>query len=82
VTTDPRPLETGPEWSDTKVTVDAGVCVGAGQCVLAAPEVFDQGVDGLVVLLERTPPPSLHGAVRAAARQCPSGAVIIGGTAR
>jgi ferredoxin len=59
------------------VTVDTGVCVGAGQCVLAAPEVFDQGADGLVVLLDGTPPSSLHAAVREAARQCPSGAVTV-----
>ncbi|WP_326639988.1 MULTISPECIES: ferredoxin [unclassified Streptosporangium] len=75
---DPGPLETDSEWSGIEVTVEAGVCVGAGQCVLAAPEVFDQGTDGLVVLLDETPPPSLHAAVREAARRCPSGAVTVG----
>jgi ferredoxin len=80
---DPGPLETGSEWSGTEVTVNTEVCVGAGQCVLATSEVFDQGPDGLVVLLTRTPPPSLRSAVREAARQCPSGAVTVGdGTAR
>ncbi|MFF3438565.1 ferredoxin [Streptosporangium sp. NPDC002721] len=59
------------------------ICVGAGQCVLATSEVFDQGPDGLVVLLTRTAPPSLRTAVRQAARQCPAGAVTVAdGTAR
>ncbi|MGJ6968550.1 ferredoxin [Streptosporangium sp. G11] len=79
----PEPFETGSAWSGTEVTVNTEVCVGAGQCVLATPEVFDQGPDGLVVLLTGTPPPSLHTAVREAVRQCPSGAVAVSdGTAR
>ncbi|MFF5113616.1 ferredoxin [Streptosporangium sp. NPDC000509] len=58
--------------------MNTDICVGAGQCVLATPEVFDQGPDGLVVLLARTPPPWLRTAVQEAARQCPSGAVTVG----
>lgn len=34
-----------------KVHVDLPACVGSGQCVLAAPEVFDQDDEGIAVLL-------------------------------
>ncbi|GAA4203957.1 hypothetical protein GCM10022252_62370 [Streptosporangium oxazolinicum] len=77
VAIEPEPLKTGSEGSDTEVSVNTDLCVGAGQCVLAAAEVFDQGADGLVVLLTATPPPFLRAAVRQAARQCPSGAVTL-----
>jgi ferredoxin len=35
------------------VVVDRAVCVGAAQCVLAAPELFEQDDEGLVVLLSK-----------------------------
>ncbi|MBB2912503.1 ferredoxin [Streptosporangium becharense] len=61
-----------------KVTVDASVCIGAGMCALTAPAVFDQDEDdGTVVLLDGTPPPGLHAAVRQAGRLCPSGAITV-----
>ncbi len=47
-----------------KVTVDQSKCCGAGQCVMTAPEVFDQrDEDGLVSLLGSQPSQSLHGTV-------------------
>jgi ferredoxin len=59
-----------------KVTVDSEKCVGAGQCVLTAPEVFDQrDDDGLVVLLHEHPEPELRDAVREAAHACPALAI-------
>ncbi|HEY2576033.1 MAG TPA: (4Fe-4S)-binding protein [Streptosporangiaceae bacterium] len=59
-----------------RVTADRDVCIGAGLCALTAPEVFDQGDDGLVTVL--SPDPGPHGkAVRQAAVLCPSGAVQI-----
>ena len=59
-----------------KVTVDQDKCVGAGQCVLLAPEVFDQrDEDGVVVLLQENPPAELHDAVRQAAQVCPALAI-------
>ncbi|MEU8248871.1 ferredoxin [Nonomuraea sp. NPDC048916] len=61
-----------------KVVVDRSRCCGAGQCVLLAPEVFDQGEDdGLVVLLEAEPAERLRAAVREAAAVCPTGAVEV-----
>jgi ferredoxin len=60
------------------ITVDEGKCCGAGQCVLAAPDVFDQrDDDGIVVLLDATPPPEQYGAVREAAAVCPAVAIDV-----
>jgi ferredoxin len=67
-----------------QLLVNRDLCIGAGLCVMTAPEVFDQAEDdGLVVLL--TPEPAgpardpgtdpRAAAVREAARQCPSGAL-------
>lgn len=60
-----------------KVCVDEDKCIGAGLCVLRAPKVFDQREDGIVVLLDATPPPELHEAVRKAADLCPAEAIVI-----
>jgi ferredoxin len=59
-----------------KVTVDEARCCAAGQCVLIAPEVFDQREeDGVVVLLEDAPSPELHDSVRESAVACPAAAI-------
>ncbi|NUW46963.1 ferredoxin [Nonomuraea rhodomycinica] len=61
-----------------KVVVDEDKCCGAGQCVLIAPEVFDQREDdGIVVLLEPEPAVELHGQVREAAAVCPAAAIEV-----
>ncbi|MFD9812206.1 MULTISPECIES: ferredoxin [Streptomyces] len=59
-----------------KITLDADKCCAAGQCVLVAPEVFDQrDEDGVVVLLDDAPPAERHDAVREAAAFCPAGVI-------
>ena len=59
-----------------KVVIDQDKCVGAGQCVLLAPDVFDQrDEDGVVVLLQEFPAAELHDDVRQAARVCPALAI-------
>ncbi|MBV6701692.1 ferredoxin [Kitasatospora aureofaciens] len=59
-----------------KVIVDQHKCVASGQCVLTAPEVFDQREeDGIVVLLTETPPEHLMDDVRQAATLCPAQAI-------
>jgi ferredoxin len=59
-----------------RVSVDVDACVGAGQCVLAAPDVFDQrDEDGMVVLLLERPPAHLEAAGRHAALLCPALAI-------
>ncbi|WP_214318277.1 ferredoxin [Nonomuraea sediminis] len=61
-----------------KITVDQEKCCGAGQCVLIAPEVFDQrDDDGIVLLLNATPAEPLHTAVREAATVCPGAAIEV-----
>uniref|UniRef100_A0AAU3H073 Ferredoxin n=1 Tax=Streptomyces sp. NBC_01401 TaxID=2903854 RepID=A0AAU3H073_9ACTN len=58
------------------VTIDEDKCCGAGQCVLIAPDVFDQREDdGVVVLLDAAPPQEQHAAVGEAAAVCPAAAI-------
>jgi ferredoxin len=61
-----------------RVRVDQARCVGSGNCVLTAPEVFDQRVeDGIVVLLDPSPPAELAERVRRAAALCPAGVITV-----
>ncbi|MER6003641.1 ferredoxin [Nonomuraea angiospora] len=61
-----------------KIVVDEAKCCGAGQCVLIAPEVFDQNEDdGIVILLEAEPAADRHAAVREAAAVCPGAAIQV-----
>ena len=60
-----------------KVVVDVDKCIGAGHCVLRAPLIFDQREDGIVILLDATPPPPLHAAARKAADLCPAEVITI-----
>ncbi|ATY09912.1 ferredoxin [Amycolatopsis sp. AA4] len=63
-----------------KVVVDQSRCVGAGQCVLVAPEVFDQrDDDGIVVLLQENPAAELHAQAKEAAQLCPALAIEVDG---
>jgi len=58
------------------VELDEPKCVAAGQCVLAAPDVFDQrDEDGVAVLLDDQPAPDLLDGVREAAALCPAAAI-------
>ncbi|GAA2975229.1 ferredoxin [Streptomyces enissocaesilis] len=58
------------------VSVDTQRCIGSGQCALALPEVFDQDdTDGLVILLDETPPREMHDAVEEAVSRCPVQAI-------
>ncbi|WP_072488675.1 ferredoxin [Streptomyces atratus] len=64
-----------PVWS----TVDVPRCVASGQCVMLAPDVFDQrDEDGMVEVLDDTPPSELHDAVRESATMCPGAAIRLG----
>jgi ferredoxin len=61
-----------------KITVDEEKCCAAGQCVLVAPEVFDQrDEDGIVVLLEPKPAAEQQAVAREAAQVCPAAAILI-----
>lgn len=61
-----------------KVIIDQEKCVSAGQCVLSAPDVFDQrDEDGTVVLLAENPADELADDVREAATICPARAIAL-----
>jgi ferredoxin len=61
-----------------KVTIDTDKCIASGQCVLSAPQVFDQqDEDGLAVLLTPSPAADLADDVRQAASLCPTLAIAI-----
>ncbi|MDL5205951.1 ferredoxin [Streptomyces sp. ALI-76-A] len=60
------------------ITIDQDRCIGAGQCALIAPAVFDQrDEDGLAVLLTDRPGSDQHTAVREAAESCPLSAISV-----
>ena len=64
--------------SAMKVLLDEEKCVGAGQCVLAAEDVFDQrDSDGIAVLLDEYPDQGKLGAVETAAQLCPAQAIRV-----
>jgi len=59
-----------------RVSVDTDRCCGSGNCVLIAPDVFDQTEDeGIVVLRVPQPVDTLQPSVREAARVCPTEAI-------
>jgi ferredoxin len=62
------------------IEIHEDACVGAGQCVLAAPLVFDQrDDDGIVMLLTPDAPASERANVQEAANRCPASAIKVGG---
>ncbi|MFI6866218.1 ferredoxin [Nocardia sp. NPDC050406] len=61
-----------------ELRVDRERCIGAGMCVLTAPELFDQDdADGRVLALRLSPGPDRESAAREAAQMCPSGAISV-----
>ena len=61
-----------------KVTVDQHKCVSSGQCVVTAPDVFDQrDEDGVVVLLTDSPGAERADDLRYAESLCPALAITI-----
>jgi len=59
-----------------KIIVENEKCIAAGQCVLSAPDVFDQDEeDGIVILLAENPSDDLTGDVEEAAALCPGRAI-------
>jgi ferredoxin len=59
-----------------RVELDVPKCVASGQCVMAAPDVFDQrDDDGVAILLEEWPGEDLLDDVREAVAVCPAAAI-------
>lgn len=61
-----------------RVLADLELCIGAGVCVLTAPNVFDQSADdGSVRLLVETVTEADAALARQAVERCPSAALSI-----
>jgi ferredoxin len=60
-----------------KIRTDVEACVGAGQCAVVSPRVFDITDEGKVVVLDESPAPELHDEVRNAAFACPAFAITV-----
>jgi ferredoxin len=61
-----------------RVTVDRDRCIGAGNCALIAPSVFDQEPDdAVVVLLDESPPEDSRPAVEEAVERCPAAVIAV-----
>jgi len=68
------------ERNPVKVTIEADKCVGAGLCVLSAPDVFDQREDdGVVILLNENPGHDRTDDVQEAASLCPARVIQVQG---
>ncbi len=64
-----------------KFEIDIKRCVGAGVCAIAAPSVFDQNDDdGLIVVLDESPPADQDAAVQEAAARCPAAVIRLLGS--
>jgi ferredoxin len=61
----------------TKVVVDRDVCQNHGQCVFAAPQVFELDEEGELVVLQEEVEESLRDAVEEAADVCPVQAITV-----
>jgi ferredoxin len=59
-----------------RVEFDESKCIASGQCVMVAPDVFDQREDdGIVIVLNATPGPGHRDEVRDAVAKCPAVAI-------
>ncbi|MET7475926.1 ferredoxin [Streptomyces sp. NPDC005648] len=60
-----------------RIDIDKDVCIGAGQCALAAPNVFTQDDDGFSTLLPGQEDGAGDPMIREAARACPVTAITV-----
>jgi ferredoxin len=60
-----------------RLEVDRDVCIGSGNCVLTAPDIFDQDDDGVVTLLVADPDADQDQRIQEAVERCPSGALSL-----
>ncbi|MFI7407141.1 ferredoxin [Streptomyces sp. NPDC049627] len=60
-----------------RIHIDHDLCIGAGQCALAAPSVFTQDDDGFSALIPGREDGGGDPMVREAARACPVSAITV-----
>jgi ferredoxin len=63
--------------SDRRIVVDFELCESNGVCMGVAPEVFRLDDDGVLHVLEESPPQALWARVEQAAASCPRFAIAI-----
>ncbi|MCW2494488.1 ferredoxin [Jatrophihabitans sp.] len=64
---------TGP----VRIAVDGELCIASGQCVLVAPDIFDQDDDGIAIVIDPDPAPGRQADLEDAANRCPARAIVI-----
>jgi ferredoxin len=62
-----------------RLTVDLSRCQGYGNCVSAAPELFDLDDSGMAVVLIAEPDAERAAAAQSAVRVCPVAAIVLDG---
>lgn len=61
-----------------RIELDQDTCIGAGNCVLTAPDLFDQrDEDGVAFLLEENPSPEQESSAKEAESMCPASAIRV-----
>jgi ferredoxin len=60
-----------------RVRVDRDLCQGHGVCESEAPEVFSVSKQGVLTILEESPPEALRAAIEQAVSYCPTSALRI-----
>ncbi|MGW4164809.1 ferredoxin [Streptomyces sp. NPDC004788] len=60
-----------------RISIDTGVCIGAGQCALVSPDVFTQDDDGFGTVVPGREDGAGGPLVREAARACPVQAITV-----
>ena len=63
--------------AEVVVSADRDVCIQAGNCVMAAGEIFDQDDDGIVVVLQAQVAGEQAERAREAVKLCPAGALSL-----
>jgi ferredoxin len=61
----------------TRIAVDRDLCAGTGGCEALAPEVFEVGDDGMLVVHRPEPDEGELSDVRDAVQQCPTRALAL-----
>ncbi|MDX2561347.1 ferredoxin [Streptomyces sp. TX20-6-3] len=62
-----------------RISIDAELCIGAGQCAMTSPDVFTQDDDGFGMVVTGQDGGTGGPLVREAARACPVRAISVEG---
>ena len=62
-----------------RIVLDENKCSSLGMCEAVAPDVFEVGDDGALVLLDPTPGDDRRALIEEAVAACPTGALSIEG---